>query len=282
MSFNDLEQGFGGSQRGRGGREFGYSRLATGDDDQEYRSALSAISQQIFDVTKNVDSIQRLISQLGTSRDTPDMRNRLHNLTESTHDIVRDTTDAIKRLSTYQTNDANRMRQRKIEQSKLSKDFRKVVGDFQTAQRLSAQKQREYVAKAKAAHDVAEEEHTHEFTPLVDESQRRLQLQVADNEIEYNENLIAEREGEIREIEQGITELNEVFRSLATMVNEQETGIQSIESNVTNMAMNVRSAADELTTASRYQRSARNKMCCVLLLFAIVGSILTLILVAAR
>lgn len=41
-------------------------------------------------------------------------------------------------------------RQRKLEQQKLSKDFQKVIGEFQRAQRLSASKQREYVDKAKA------------------------------------------------------------------------------------------------------------------------------------
>jgi hypothetical protein len=41
-------------------------------------------------------------------------------------------------------------RQRKLEQQKLSKDFQKVISEFQRAQRLSASKQREYVDKAKA------------------------------------------------------------------------------------------------------------------------------------
>jgi hypothetical protein len=62
--------------------------------------------------------------------------------------------------------------------------------------------------------------------PVIEDPQRRLQLQALDNEIEYNEALITEREGEIQEIEQGITELNEIFRDLGTLVNEQETGIR--------------------------------------------------------
>ena len=62
-----------------------------------------------------------------------------------------------------------------------------------------------------------------EEQPLIDNSQQRLKLQVLDNEIEYNESLIAEREGEIREIEQGINELNEIFRDLGTLVTEQQS-----------------------------------------------------------
>jgi syntaxin 7 len=48
-----------------------------------------------------------------------------------------------------------------------------------------------------------------------------MQLLVVDNELEYNESMIVQREEEIREIESGITELNEIFRDLGTMVYEQ-------------------------------------------------------------
>lgn len=57
--------------------------------------------------------------------------------------------------------------------------------------------------------------------PLINDNQRRMQLLVVDNELEYNESMITQREDEILEIEQGISELNEIFRDLGTMVHEQ-------------------------------------------------------------
>jgi syntaxin 7 len=68
-----------------------------------------------------------------------------------------------------------------------------------------------------------EEEQSH--GSLMD-NQRQVQLEALDNEIEYNELLITEREGEIQNIEQGITELNEIFRDMGMLVNEQESGIR--------------------------------------------------------
>lgn len=62
-----------------------------------------------------------------------------------------------------------------------------------------------------------------------DDAQRRIQIEALDNEIEYNETLISEREGEIQGIEQGITELNEIFRDLGMLVNEQESGIRKFD-----------------------------------------------------
>lgn len=61
---------------------------------------------------------------------------------------------------------------------------------------------------------------------------------MTDSEIEFQEQLIQEREGEIEEIEQGITELNEIFRDLATIVSDQgsmisESSLPSIRSILT-------------------------------------------------
>lgn len=135
---------------------------------------------------------------------------------------------------------------------------------------------------------------------------------VVDNELEYNESMIVQREEEIREIEHGITELNEIFRDLGTMVNEQGsmfgmylavlawmTGqlfllrhltnkcyiqcllrIDSIESNVTSISMTTHSAAEELTTAAIHQKNARKKQCCLLVIVAVVTAIVVLAIIS--
>ncbi|KAH8549462.1 t-SNARE [Umbelopsis sp. PMI_123] len=293
MSFNDLERGYGPSNSGRGSRARTGPIAIEEHDDLNYKQITQRISQQIFHINGNISSIDRLIDFLGSPRDSAEIRNKLHDVTESTRDLVKDTSEDIKLLSQCPIPDDRTARQRKLEQQKLSKDFQKVISEFQRAQRLSASKQREYVDKAKATTAMLQsqtgqpfelEEHAssdHE-PPVIEDPQRRLQLQALDNEIEYNEALITEREGEIQEIEQGITELNEIFRDLGTLVNEQETGIQSIYGNVLNIAQSTRDAASELVTANRHQKNARKNMCCLLLIIVVVACILTLILVVAK
>jgi syntaxin 7 len=140
-----------------------------------------------------------------------------------------------------------------------------------------------------------------------------MQLLVVDNELEYNESMITQREEEIREIEQGITELNEIFRDLGSMVHEQgdmlgkpkwgKTSLlikekkkvihssltvvpalfggfwlilDSIENNVMSVSVTTHQAAEELTTAADYQKQARNKSCYILLIVSIVTGIVVL------
>ncbi|KAF1796838.1 t-SNARE [Mucor lusitanicus] len=287
MSFNDLEQGFGVSTSAR-------TRVQQSEGtDSDYKSLTQRVSQQVFHINGNITSIERLVGFLGTSRDTPDIRNKLHDVTEGTRDLIKETTSNIKLLTQYTTSDPKKTRQRKLEQQKLSKDFQKVLAEFQKIQRESVSKQREYVDKKKATtaalqSQVDDEEgdqvQQQEQQQLLqaDDAQRRIQIEALDNEIEYNETLISEREGEIQGIEQGITELNEIFRDLGMLVNEQDSGIQSIYGNVLNISQNTKQAADELTTANRHQKRARKNMCCFMLIITIVGCVLALIIVVAK
>ncbi len=99
------------------------------------------------------------------------------------------------------------------------------------------------------------------------------------DEVDYQENLIIEREGEIRQIEQSVGELNELFRDVATLVRDQGDIIDAIDVNVENTLTDTRGADIELRSASRYQKAARSKACCLLLIMAIVLIIVILAVV---
>lgn len=96
------------------------------------------------------------------------------------------------------------------------------------------------------------------------------------SEVDFQEMLINEREDDIRQIEQGISELNEIFRDLGTMVTEQGHMIESIEGNVQNTLTSTRDASRELVQANKYQKSARNRACMLLIILAIVLAVVLL------
>jgi t-SNARE complex subunit (syntaxin) len=98
------------------------------------------------------------------------------------------------------------------------------------------------------------------------------------DEVDFQESLIVERESEIRNIEQSVGELNELFRDVAHIVHEQGAQLDSIDANVQNVVGDTREADVELRSASRYQKNARSKACCLLLILAVV---LVIIILAA-
>ncbi|KAG0243419.1 t-SNARE [Mortierella sp. GBAus27b] len=300
MSFADLERGTGKSNNNNNTRQSplirpgpggnsngngnngnnGNGRWERGGPDSRpdvgllgYQTKIKQISQQVFRINTNVTSIQRLVGFLGTLKDSQDVRTKLQDVTEQTRNLVRETSQDIKDLNKFDAAG------KKLETQKVSKDFSKVLVEFQKIQRVSAEKQRDFVLKARQVGtrndtivDIDQDDNQHHSN----NDQRRMQLLVVDNELEYNESMITQREEEIRDIEQGITELNEIFRDLGSMVHEQGDMLDSIENNVMSVSVTTHQAAEELTTAADYQKQARNKSCYILLIVSIVTGIVVL------
>jgi t-SNARE complex subunit (syntaxin) len=189
----------------------------------EFTRLTKSISQKIFNITSNVALVHRYIGLLGTPRDTDKMRGSLMDTLSKTKTISKDAIPEIRALSRWDPEEIGPSG--KYEQQKLMGDFQKAATDFQNAQKLALEKQKDYVKDAKAAieEDQAEEEESHSGRGQQVQQQG---IQLLDNsEIEFNEQLIEEREVEIQGIQEGIMELNEIFRDLATIVVEQGSAI---------------------------------------------------------
>jgi len=191
-----------------------------------------SISQRIFSITSNVALIHRFIGLLGTTRDTDKMRSSLMDTLAKTKDLSKDLVPDIRTLTHWDPDEIGPSE--RYEQQKLTGDFQKAATDFQNAQRLALEKQKDFVSKRREA--IEEEQAEYEASPdgrgqrskHSQQQQQQQGAQLLDNaEVEFNEQLIEEREQEIQGIEQGIIELNEIFRDLGSIVTEQGSLIGS-------------------------------------------------------
>lgn len=160
----------------------------------------------------------------------------------------------------------------------MSAEFKSTLEEFQTVQRRALEKQRASAVAARTAIDEgelppAESEAQHQLQQQQLEQQPRLANQ---NEVDFQESLIIERESEIRNIEQSVGELNELFRDVAHIVSEQGGQLDIISENVQNVGYDTQGANSELRSASRYQKNARNKACCLLVILAVILVIIVL------
>lgn len=166
----------------------------------------------------------------------------------------------------------------KYTQQKLAREFQNNLSEFQSVQRQALEKQRSSATAARTALDEISSPSAEASGPFgQQQSQEQLRL-ASQDEVDFQDSLIVEREAEIRNIEQGVTELNELFRDVAHIVNEQGELLDTIHENVENTRTDTRGADLELRSAARYQRNARSKACCLLLILAV---ILTIIILAA-
>ncbi|CAJ1931096.1 unnamed protein product [Sphenostylis stenocarpa] len=273
MSFQDIEAG----------RPFASRRkMADGKPDPT-----QAVASGIFQINTAVSTFQRLVNTLGTPKDTPELRDKLHKTRLHIGQLVKDTSNKLKQASEIDHNvDVNASK--KIADAKLAKDFQSVLKEFQKAQRLAAERETAYSpfvpqAVLPSSYTAGEVDISSDKTPeqraLLVES-RRQEVLFLDNEIAFNEAIIEEREQGIQEIQQQIGEVNEIFKDLAVLVHEQGTMIDDIGSNIENSHEATLQAKSQLGKASKTQRSNSSLTCLLLVIFGVVLLIVIVVLAA--
>lgn len=299
MSFNDLERGL--NERAPLARE-----PLPGEPvvDRDFQSLANKVSTHIFRINSNVSGLQKLIDLLGSSRDTNDIRKKLHDLTESTRQFIKNSSSDAKQLAGWKVTDSY-----KLEQQKVSRDYASSIQAFQRVSRLSVERQKQFVDRVKSSNAASpshvrilsqeDESESHELSETRPQFQQLQQAQlqqqqmkqqqqepeeaeetIPNYELDYHDALIEEREHEIREIEVGIHELNQIFRDLGTIVQEQGGNIDNIESNVHRINDDMSGALTELHQAHEYQKKSGKRMLCLLIIFVIVLSIILIAILA--
>lgn len=246
-----------------------------------------ALASGIFQINTAVSSFQRLVNTLGTPKDTPQLREKLHKTRLHIGQLVKDTSAKLKQAS--ETDHENNVStSKKIADAKLAKDFQAVLKEFQKAQRLAAERETAYTpfvpqailpSSYTASEADVSSDKTLEQRALLVESKRQ-EVLLLDNEISFNEAIIEEREQGIQEIQQQIGDVNAMFKDLAVLVHDQRAMIDDIGSNVENAHAATSQAKSHLAKASKTQRSNSSLTCLLLVIFAIV-LLIVLIIIAA-
>ncbi|GMJ12514.1 ARABIDOPSIS THALIANA SYNTAXIN OF PLANTS 22, SYNTAXIN OF PLANTS 22, SHOOT GRAVITROPISM 3 [Hibiscus trionum] len=273
MSFQDVEAGRPYASR---------QNLINGKQD-----ASQAVASGIFQINTAVSTFQRLVNTLGTPKDTPELREKLHKTRLHIGQLVKDTSAKLKQASESDHN-AEVSASKKITDAKLAKDFQAVLKEFQKAQRLAAERETSYSpfvpqAVLPSSYTAGEMEigsdKSAEQRALLVES-RRQEVLLLDNEIAFNEAIIDEREQGIEEIQHQIGEVNEIFKDLAVLVHEQGTMIDDIGTHIENSQAATSQAKSHLVKAAKSQRSNSSLTCLLLVIFGIVLLIVIIVLAA--
>eukprot|EP00850_Spirogloea_muscicola_P006045 SM000028S10139 [mRNA] locus=s28:514817:518207:- [translate_table: standard] len=231
-----------------------------------------ALAAGVFKISTAVATFKRLVNTLGTPKDTPELREKIHKARQNIGQLVKETSAKLKDASEVDHQvpvPANK----KLSDAKLAKDFQAILKEFQKAQRIAADRETIYQPFVPAR------EMTSSTGP--DHMQQAQQQQVIeiDNELVFNEAIIEERDQGIREIQQQIGEVHEIFKDLAVLIHEQGGMIDDIEANIESGHALTMQANTQLSKAAKSQRSANSLTCWLMCIF---GGALLIILLGPR
>ncbi|ANB15177.1 SNAP receptor PEP12 [Sugiyamaella lignohabitans] len=198
-------------------------------DSPEFDRLAETVATGLFDINSNIVSLQRLLRTLNSKPDVA-TEERAVDVAESTRQKFKELSSSVRSMQTWTDCAASQ----KFTQQKLSREFSTALTEFQGIQRDLAQKQRSNIIQAKTdiassqAHpdDIDGTNHHadgQDANPQHSLLEQQTATTLSQEEVDYQQQLIQERELEIQGIEHGIEELNEIFTDISTIVTEQGT-----------------------------------------------------------
>ncbi|CAH1787016.1 unnamed protein product [Owenia fusiformis] len=254
----------------------------TGVGDRLLTELFEKISSNIFRINNNATVLERALKQIGTAKDSVQLRDKIHDTQQNSNRVIGETTRCFKQASTVSKQHIER--QQKLQIERLRGEFEETLKRYSSLQKRVTEKVRSTVSLSKPTTTpmgdlVSWEENEDDKRRLVEEDNRRAQLMQQQEDIENDVALIQEREDRIRQLEGDILDINEIFRDLGALVYEQGEAIDTIEANVEKAYDNVESGNEQLVQASIYQKKSRKKMCCLAAILFVVAGVVTLIIV---
>ncbi|GFO50679.1 syntaxin-7-like isoform x2 [Plakobranchus ocellatus] len=269
-----------------------YGSIRAYRDDPDFRDArdespASSVSQvtekirsNIFSINNGANAVDRAMKSIGTERDNPQLRDKIHETSQKTAKIVQETTKLLRAAATKKAD-----KQQKIQLDLLKSNFQEAVQRFQSLQKKAAAKVKSAVklGSKPTSEPLVAIASDDDRSPLVleEELQQNQMLKEQEAVIEDDLALIREREERIHQLESDILDVNEIFRELGAMVHTQGEVLDTIDNNVEQASANVESGNEQLVQAAEYQRKSRRKMCCLLVIFLVVIAVVAIIVVVS-
>ncbi|KAL0231351.1 hypothetical protein GEMRC1_010755 [Eukaryota sp. GEM-RC1] len=233
----------------------------TPDVDSEYNTLYSDISQKLQHVTSSTNRYQQFLQQVGTPKDSIDLRQRAAALARSTTNDLNSLAQLITKLSRKQITDSHQASKRSVEKKRLMSSLQQAQQRFNTVHQDWCRETAKHVLNPIAT----------QGTKATDERQALLEAQRAEQEqmqsqILHNKSLIEETEQDVEGITRDLHKINHMYRDIVTLVKDQEGYVDSLDSHIEITEQQTQSAANHLERASGRQRRSRGKICCLLLL----------------
>lgn len=241
-----------------------HSRYERYTDDPDFTLLATSLSGKLSRLHSSTSRLRTQLSLLGTRKDTPPVRERVHRLLEETRAGFAPASADVKRLQAWP--DVMSPVQR-YAQEKLARQLQDVLQEFQSVQRLAAEKTRLALPAPEPEPEGEEEAVDHEYREdeREGEGEGGQRLLVRQSDVEIHGLMIEDRESQLRDIEQGIQDISIIFGELGRIVGEQAPGIDRIDESVARAAQHQKLAAGELGSAHRRQKSMRKCHCWFLL-----------------
>jgi len=247
--------------------------------EDEYTSCHSQVSKNIQQLLTNFNLIKSMTQNIGKKKDTKKFRDQLNEKISTSLKLIREVQASIKRLDSLCSGPSKKELKQKV--TKLNQDFENRLNTpFQQLVR-QAKELMDEVPLITSAFDEGEDSASgyDERDHLLKQQREEEQFLALQDETDFQDSLVHERERDITSIQSQVIEVNEIFRDLARLVEDQGELVENIATNISTVVTNVKTASEEVDEAKESQQSSRKKLCFIALGIVVIVAVVVVVVV---
>lgn len=238
----------------------------------EFNQLSETISSNLFTIQGSGSNLERALKSLGTEKDNQGLRDSVHVIQMSANQIVNQTSQELVTLAATARLTGDRMSHLQVDRLKL--EFEKSLQRYSALQKEVASKM-----KSTILYNHWEEEPTSDRQNLLERvAEEKHQKLKQLKEVEFEQQMLIEREQRIQQIESDMIDVNQIMKELSAMVHEQGENINSIENNIDRTYTHVEEGRQELEKASSHQKAHRKWLCFLTGLAVTIAGIVSLVI----
>jgi len=287
MSFNDADDNDwhppASSSMGGGSQLYpsfqNTTAAASSDKEDEYSQFQTQVSKNIQQLLTNFNVIKSMTQNIGKKKDTKRFRDQLNEKISSSTKLIREVQAAIKRLDSMCSGPSKKELRQKV--NKLNQDFEdRLNTPFQQLVK-QAKDMMDDVPLLTSAYDDGEDSQSgyDERDHLLKQQREEEQYLALQDDTDFQDSLVHERERDIKIIQGQVIEVNEIFRDLARLVEDQGELVENISTNISTVVTNVKTASEEVNEAKEHQQSTRKKICFIALGVVVIVAVIVVVVV---
>lgn len=241
----------------------------------EFISLSESIAANTIFVKQSWQFLEKANRTIGTAKDNQTLRDKVHDLQAGTNQRVATTSKDLQRLTVVVRRGD---KQQKLQVEKLTSDFTHVVQMYSKSQQVIAAKMKQVFLVSASQQDDINRDSFSEGNQQDQLLQR--QQQAAAQSLQFEQDMLLEREQRFRQIEADVLDVNQIMKELSSITNQQAEVIDTIENTIEHTVSNVESGATELAKAAEYQNRYRRKVLILLIIAIVLGVTVTGIIVS--
>lgn len=241
----------------------------------EFISLSESIAANTIFVKQSWQFLEKANRTIGTAKDNQTLRDKVHELQAGTNQRIATTSKDLQRLTVVVRSGD---KQQKLQVEKLTSDFTHVVQMYSKSQQIIAAKMKQVFLVSASQQDDINRDSFSEGNQQDQLLQR--QQQVVAQSLQFEQDMLLEREQRFRQIEADVLDVNQIMKELSSITNQQAEVIDTIENTIEHTVSNVESGATELAKAAEYQNRYRRKVLILLIIAVVFGVIVTGIIVS--